>query len=140
MTTDRAGREPLHYAAAENRVEDIVALIERGADPNARDRQDFTPLHFAAQERAIGAATALLDAGCEIDPVDLFGNTPLFRAVFSSRGHGDMIELLLSRGADMEHSNKAGQSPVGLARLIANYDLARFFPSRPAAHSNTQTD
>jgi len=37
------------------------------------------------------------------------------------------IELLRERGADPQRENLSGQTPVGIARLIANYDVARFF-------------
>ncbi|WP_263972339.1 hypothetical protein [Spongiactinospora rosea] len=38
-----------------------------------------------------------------------------------------MIELLRRWGADPFKANSSGQTPLGLARLIANYDVARFF-------------
>ncbi|HZM82946.1 MAG TPA: ankyrin repeat domain-containing protein [Candidatus Limnocylindrales bacterium] len=56
-----------------------------------------------------------------------FGNTPLFVAVFNSQGRGDLIQLLRGAGADPFKQNSSGQTPVGLARLIANYDVAQFF-------------
>ena len=56
-----------------------------------------------------------------------FGNTPLFTAVFNYRGDASVIELLRDRGADPLRKNESGQTPVGLARLIANYDVGRFF-------------
>jgi hypothetical protein len=52
-------------------------------------------------------------------------------AVFSSKGDGELIRLLRSNGADPMHRNRAGQTPVGVARLIANYDVARFFADLP---------
>ncbi len=69
----------------------------------------------------------LLDAGASVDVENTYGNTPLFVAVLNSRGRGDIIGLLRSRGADPLHVNASGQTPVGLARLIANYDVAQFF-------------
>jgi ankyrin repeat protein len=87
----------------------------------------FTPLHFAAQEHAARVAEVLLEEGAEVDAPNVYGNTPLFVAVFNSRGRGTLIELLRAHGADPHHVNDAGQTPVGLARLIGNYDVARFF-------------
>jgi ankyrin repeat protein len=102
-------------------------LLNNGEAPDARDRDGFTPLHLAAQENAVEAARTLLDHGAEVDSVNKYGNTPLFVSVFNSRGRGEMINLLRERGADTEKMNDSGQTPVGLARLIANYDVARFF-------------
>ncbi len=79
----------------------------------------------------MAAAALLLDRGAEVDKPDRFGNTPLWVAVFNSRGDGDLIMLLRDRGADPFHANERGKTPVGLARLIANHDVARFFADLP---------
>src|SRR5438309_11499733 len=42
---------------------------------------------------------------------DAHGNTPLWTAVFNSRGDGDVIRLLRSHGADSRHVNAAGRTP-----------------------------
>jgi ankyrin repeat protein len=128
---DRGGRTPLHYAALENDLEKIDALLDAGADPNAADWQGFTPLHFAAQQWSVQAAKILLDRGAAVDPINTYGNTPLFTAVFNSKGRGALIELLRGRGADPLRVNEAGQTPSGLARLIGNSDVARYFADLP---------
>jgi uncharacterized protein len=128
MGTARAGgRTELHLAAVENELDKVRALIDSGADVNARDQDGFTPLHLAAQEYAVAIARLLVDSGAEVDAFNRYGNTPLFTAVFNSRGRGEVIELLRAAGADPARANAAGQTPVGLARLIANYDVAGFF-------------
>jgi ankyrin repeat protein len=96
-------------------------------DPNARDLHGFTPLHLAAQQWAVDAARELLQGGANVDAKNVYGNTPLFVAVFNSRGRGELISLLRDNGADARIANESGQSPVGLARLIGNYDVARYF-------------
>ncbi|MDE3194008.1 MAG: ankyrin repeat domain-containing protein [Chloroflexota bacterium] len=127
MKTDQAGRSPLHYAAKEDDAETVATLIRGGADPDVRDGYGFSPLHFAAQEGSARAARTLLELGASVDSANMFGNTPLWVAAFWSRGRGDLIELLLEHGADPRHANKAGQTPIGLAQQIANYDVARYF-------------
>lgn len=128
---DRAGRVPLHYAALENDAVKVVELLGNGADPDVADLQGFRPLHLAAQQGSLEAARALLDGGATVDVANSFGNTPLSVAVFNSRGRGELIELLRSRGADPLHLNDSQQSPAGLARLIGNFDVARFFVDLP---------
>ena len=83
------------------------------------------------QEWAVGAARELLGAGASVDSANASGNTPLFVAVFNSRGRGDPIELLREKGADALHANNSGQTPVGLARLIGNFDVAQYFTDIP---------
>ncbi|MBC7596339.1 MAG: ankyrin repeat domain-containing protein [Kineosporiaceae bacterium] len=120
-------RSPLHYAALEDDASAIEALIAAGESPDMQDAQGFTPLHFAAQQNSLSAAALLLNAGATVEVENTFGNTALSVAVFNSNGRGDLIRLLRSYGADPLHSNASGQTPVGLARLIANYDVAQFF-------------
>lgn len=132
MDTDRAGRAPLHYAALTNEAAQVARMLKDGADPDAADKKGFNPLHFAAQEGGLEAARALLDGGASVDSVNAYGNTPLFTAVFNSKGRGELITLLRSRGADPMHKNAAGSTPLGLARLIGNYDVAQFFDDLPA--------
>lgn len=124
---DPTGRSPLHYAALTNEAAEVTRLIARGESPDSSDSQGFTPLHLASQEHALAAAATLLNLGATVDPANSFGNTPLFVAVFNSHGRHEMIHLLRSHGADPLHSNAAGQTPVGLARLIGNYDVAQYF-------------
>jgi ankyrin repeat protein len=125
--TGPAARVGLHYAASTNDVEYALSRILAGDDVNQGDDMGFTPLHLAAQEWSLDVARLLLQRGADVDKTNVHGNTPLFTAVFNSRGRGEMIELLREHGADPLYVNESGQSPVGLSRLIANYDVARFF-------------
>ncbi|NNU26939.1 hypothetical protein [Isoptericola sediminis] len=43
-------------------------------------------------------------------------------AVANSRGRGDVIALLRSRGADPMAANAYGSTPRGTAELVANYE------------------
>jgi ankyrin repeat protein len=124
---NQAERSPLHIAAMDDDVPTIEALLSSGESPDVQDEQGFTPLHLAAQQYSVSTAAALLNAGATVDIENAFGNTSLFVAVFNSNGRSELIRLLRSYGADPLHSNASGQTPVGLARLIANYDVAQFF-------------
>ncbi len=128
---DEFGRSDLHYAARDADRKLAEKLIRRGADVNLADKNGWTPLHFAAQAQSPEVAALLLDAGAQIDPRDLHGNTPLFEAVLKSKGRGDAIKHLRARGADPICQNKHGQTPVGLARLIANYNIKQHFEDLP---------
>jgi ankyrin repeat protein len=73
----------------------------------------------------------LLRAGARVDAQDTRGNTPLWRAVFESRGRGDTIQALLAAGANPDLPNQSGVTPGQLAERIANFDVAQFM--RPAS-------
>jgi ankyrin repeat protein len=135
LERDATGRTALHYAATTNDRSAAHALIaDEDTDLNVADPDGFTPLHFAAKAWSVEVARLLLEAGAEVDPVTNRGETPLYHAVFNSRGRGEMIELLLEHGADPERPNNSGQTPIGFARMITNYDLLEFFePREPEA-------
>jgi len=124
---DRQGRSELHYSALEGTADQTRELLAAGQDPNLADRDGFVPLHLAAQQGNVEVAEVLLEAGAIVDAVNKYGNTPLFVAVFNSKGQGDVIQLLRRYGANPRRGNGSGQTPVGLARLIANYDVKQFF-------------
>jgi uncharacterized protein len=130
---DKLGRTPMHYAAATGDASAIAALLSRGANVNATDDNGWSPLHFSTQENRLEISRVLLAAGANVDAVDTNGNTPLSNAVFSSKGRGDLIELLRTYGADPLRKNHHGISPLGLARSIGNFDVRRFFDDLPPA-------
>jgi ankyrin repeat protein len=47
--------------------------------------------------------------------------------VTSSHGECEVIRVLLDAGADPDHANHSGNSALGTANLIANYDVKRCF-------------
>ena len=124
---DRDGRTPLFYPARDGEVAIALELLGHGANPNAQDKNLETPLHFAARNHRTQIAEVLLQHGAQIDVQDLYGNTALWRAVYESRGRGEMIRILRAHGADKNLQNKSAVSPEKLARTIANYDVMQFF-------------
>jgi hypothetical protein len=62
----------------------VHETIAAGADPNRPDNRGWTPLHFAAQAQSAAVIEALLLAEAHVDAVDSHGNTPLWRAVFTT--------------------------------------------------------
>lgn len=75
---------PVHAAAAACDRETMRLLLERGADPNARQQMDYTPLHGAASRGDIEMARLLLAHGAERDAKASDGKTPAIVA----REHG----------------------------------------------------
>ena len=67
---------PLHAAAAVRDRETMRELLERGADPNAKQQNDYTPLHGAASRGDIEMAKLLLEHGAQRDAHTSDGMTP----------------------------------------------------------------
>jgi ankyrin repeat protein len=124
---DNDCRTPLIHAAIDDKREVANLLIDAGANVNAHDGLGNTALHYAAQNYHCAMVSLLIRHGATVDAEDIHGNTPLWRAVFNSRGRGDLIVTLLSAGADRNRKNKHGKTPVDLANTIANFDVAKFF-------------
>ena len=85
------------------------------------EKEERTP--EGPQEGEPGTDTG---TGQTVDPEDEHGNTPLCRAVFESRGRGEIIRLFRDHGADETHRNKHGVSPIELACRIANFDVLQW--------------
>ncbi len=94
----------LHYTAS---VPLAKALLEAGADPNARGDYRDTPLHSAFSPEI---ATLLLDAGADIDAQDHVSDTALHGAC--SSGHIELVRLLLERGANPNIRGMQMQTPI----------------------------
>ncbi|XP_022096379.1 uncharacterized protein LOC110982351 [Acanthaster planci] len=74
---DRRSLAPIHSASQSGQVEVLVALLDSGADVNARGFAGATPLHISACAGQLQAATKLLNHGADVTLVDDSGNTPV---------------------------------------------------------------
>ena len=114
------GFTPLTLAAFFGRLESVVLLLEKGADPNlaAADPSGVRPLHSAAAHRdrdaAWAVAAALLDAGAVPDVAQQGGWTPLHSAALHD--DLDLVDLLLRHGADPNPVSDDDKTPADLAR------------------------
>ena len=61
----------LFRAAKENRSDIARALLDRGAEVDARDEDGRTPLHRAASNNSLDVARMLIDRGANTDGKDL---------------------------------------------------------------------
>ena len=100
-------RPPLHRAAAEGDSEALAALLEAGADADARDEDGVTPLHLAASPDIV---EALLNAGADVDARPSNGRTPLHYAMLE--GNGEVLDALLEAGANADVRSRDGLTPL----------------------------
>ncbi|MBI2442174.1 MAG: ankyrin repeat domain-containing protein [Lentisphaerae bacterium] len=94
------GATALHQAAQLNRLEEVAALLARGANINAVDKIGLTPLHQAALAGHTAIVSLLLEHKANPKVKDVFGLTPLHCA--AQYGHGATIAILVNYGAELE--------------------------------------
>ncbi|UII23574.1 ankyrin repeat domain-containing protein [Fulvivirga ligni] len=104
----------------ENQLSSDQFLLKVGqlSDINKKFQKGFNLLHFAVEFGELKLAKVLLERGININDKNDFGNTPLWIATFNARGSYEMVDLLLSHGADPYLKNHAGRSPVAFAKII----------------------
>ena len=111
------------------------ALLE--ANPgsvNERGPHDFAAMWYAAIGGGnVAAAELLLAFGAGVDQASR-GTTALHQA--AARGHRDLAAFLIERGADVSAVSytfdRAGLTPLGLARARKQDSMARFLSDRGA--------
>jgi peptidoglycan/LPS O-acetylase OafA/YrhL len=105
------GHSPLGWAVLGGQDAAIDCLLDAGADPNARYRDQNTALHTAAFFGRAEAVRRLLEAGADLDAQNVHGETPL-DSLRHDRGTTELIAGLL-------------QVPVDFAAVTAGRERIR---------------
>lgn len=89
----------------------IVALLNRGFDPDTRDAEGRTGLFLALRDGSLKSANALIDwPKTNVETRTAQDESPLMMA--SLKGHIDLVRKLIARDADV---NKPGWAPLHYA-------------------------
>jgi ankyrin repeat protein len=97
---NKYGATPMTLAAEVANTDMLALLLEAGANPDAANPEGMTALLAVARTGNVKAAQLLLNEGANVNAKERFGGqTPLMWA--SSRRHPAMMELLISKGADI---------------------------------------
>ncbi len=100
--------------------------MDKGADPGLANINGSSALHFAASRGLASLVKRMLDTGTvPADICDKKRNTPLHSA-----GRACEIEtcrILLNKGASLEATNEAGETPLHLAAEENNLEVIELF-------------
>lgn len=110
-------RTPVHCAAAAGHFNCLELLLENTEDSNVvncYDTKQRTPLTLAVANSNPECALLLLKYKADCNLPDVNKHTPLFRAVVKERDH-QLVELLLSHGAQVMIQDANGKTPLHLA-------------------------
>ena len=124
----------LHFAISGRRLEDVIALIETGANIEATDRSGFTPLHSACLGQNLEIVKVLVEQGANIDAVDTRGETPLFVALKFGmlKSIDDVTRFLLEKGANVDARGTCGETPLHLTCRSGNLEVVKMLCERDA--------
>eukprot|EP00731_Ephydatia_muelleri_P014322 Em0008g42a len=91
-------------AAAVGWMDEVVKLLDQGADVNATEGKEKTALMVASYEGHAECVQLLLDRGAQANHQDEDGLTALMVASYG--GHVECVNLLLDRGAQVNQQDK----------------------------------
>ena len=125
------GATPIMYAAANNDLELVRALIKAGANVKLASQFGTSALTEAAIIGSAPVISALLKAGADPNYKTPDGETPLMAAARS--GKIDAAKELLVAGADINAKETwGGQSPLMWAAAQGQADMVKFLASQGA--------
>lgn len=107
---------PLHFAAQSGSVAIVRALLNAGADVNARNPQDITPLHLAAWDGNAEIVSLLLEHGADINRRNHRNEGMSALDIAAMTGAADVVRILIERGADPRRGDPVNKTtPLHLA-------------------------
>jgi cytohesin len=111
---DEERNTPLHLAGSEGHRDVVALLLANDADVSAGNVRQETPLHSAAGG---GHLAADVNAGAEQE----MWLSPLQRA--ASGGNKEIVELLISHGADVSTADYGGGTPLHRAASAGHTEV-----------------
>jgi len=148
------GHTLLHHACINDKLDMCRVLIDAGANVNAQDHFGRTPLmeQIASGNVNIEIIKLLLARGARVNDVDHDGHSALYFAIYAEneavirylidnnananeleildaaakKGSVQLLELLLSNGADINKTNRFGQFALQVAFEENNYEACTF--------------
>lgn len=123
--------QDLYYCVCAANRKTTVLLLHLGANPSIQDSNRWTALHTCASGRCPRTTQALLSyqSASAIDAGDQNGDTALH--VAAKYGHVNVLELMLSRGADITASNKQMLTCLDVAISCSMENVAEVILGNP---------
>ena len=113
----------LSYASENGHLKVVVLLLSKGAEIDVEDKNHCTPLMLAAEKGHNDVSMHLINHGADISKIDVFWQTTLL-SYASENGQMNVVELLLSKGAEIDVEDKNHCTPLMLAAENGHNDIS----------------
>jgi ankyrin repeat protein len=110
-------------SAQKGDIAGVNALLNKGADVNAKDKDGWTALMEASNNGHTEIVKALIDKGANINAKDKNGRTALMWA--SLFGNTEIVKMLLNKGADVNAKDKDGSSALTEALVKGHTEVVK---------------
>jgi len=132
-TVSADGWTPLHLAAHFGQRDAARALLNKGAEVNARSTNALNncPLHAAAAGRSAAVVKLLIDHGASVNARQHGGWAAIHAA--AQTGDLEMARLLSEAGADLSVRADNQQRPIDLALTGGRQTMVEFLEAHGAA-------
>jgi ankyrin repeat protein len=117
---------PVISAAEFGNTDIFNFLIGRGVNVNVKSSEGKSTLMASASANNIEITNRLLQMGCSVNDTSNTGYTPLMFAAEVPGINFEIINSLITKGANLNHTNSKNQSAFSLACFNFNHELALF--------------
>merc|ERR1712127_348782 len=122
----------LTLACFQGRHEVVSLLLDRKANVEHRAKTGLTPLMEAASGGYTEVGRVLLDKGADVNAAPVPSSRDTALTIAADKGHYRFVELLLSRGAQVDVRNEKGNSSLWLAANGGHLDVVQLLYSAGA--------
>lgn len=120
---NKYGFNPLYVAVQNGHNRVVQVLLDHGANINVCSKYHDTPLNIASSQKKDSTVELLINRGADVNS-SCQGTVPLAKAC--QKGHYEIVQLLLHKGANINLCGEDGASPLYIACENGHKNIVQF--------------